>query len=178
MWEAEVKKNAGRRTSRFLVTAFQKILAAMTQVERDRQTKSITDKQAEWQKRNDEINQEADRRKAEVLQPILDQIKLALEDVRQSSGVDAIFDVGQNATIVAVNKNLDVSDRVIARLRVLGAPAMSTKAEAPKGAPAAKPVTGPVNVPPSGNRPSRHVACRSSPDSIPIKKPDAAAPGE
>src|SRR5476649_2207305 len=114
-WEAEVKKMQDQMTA--MITKFQKESGAMTQALRDKETKTIQDKQAEFQKRNDDINAEAERRRNEVLQPILDQVKIALEDVRVSSNLDAIFDVGQNATIVAVNKNLNLSDRVVARLR-------------------------------------------------------------
>lgn len=172
-WDAEVKKMQDSNVA--LVSDFQKKSATMTQAERDKQTKFIQDKQAEWQKRNDEIQAEADRRKTEVLQPILDQIKLALEDVRTATGVDAIFDIGQNGTIVAVNKNLDLSDRVIARLRVLGPPTIATKAEpkaTPKpAAPAAKPSGVPIAAPSGIGRPPRV-------DTSTARKPDSTAPGE
>lgn len=176
-WEAEVKKMQDQMNA--MITDFQKKSAAMTTAERDKQTKTIQDKQAEFQKRNDEINQEADKRRNEMLQPILDQIKIALEDVRVASGLDAIFDVGQNATIVAVNKNLNLSDRVIARLRVLGAPVMATqKADAKSAVPtpgAAKPSGLPVNAPSGVGRPA---APPAKPDTNPTKKPDATAPAE
>ena len=172
-WDAEVKKMQDSNIT--LVTEFQKKSATMTQAERDRQTKFIQDKQAAWQKRNDDIQAEADKRKTEMLQPILDQIKIALEDVRKASGLDVIFDIGQNATIVAVDKNLNMSDRVIARLRVLGAPPIPTKADSQKAP--AKPATPikPSGVPiaaPSGiGRPPRV-------DTSSTKKPDPTAPGE
>src|SRR6185312_13485501 len=118
VWEAEIKKMQDQMNT--MIADFQKKSGTMTQAERDKQTTYIQGKQAEFQKRNDSINAEADRRRNEMLQPILDQVKLALEDVRQAAGLDVIFDVNQNAAIVAVNKNLNISDRVIARLRVLG----------------------------------------------------------
>ncbi|HEV8411692.1 MAG TPA: OmpH family outer membrane protein [Gemmatimonadaceae bacterium] len=167
-WDAEVKKMQDANIA--LVTEFQKNSATMTAAQRDQRTKAITDKQAEWQKRNDEINAEADRRKAELLQPILDQVKIALEDVRKAAGLDAIFDVAQNATIVAVDKNLNISDRVIARLRLLGAPVITPKSDTPKtNAPAAKPSGLPVSAPSGVGRPTP-----IKPDSNPTKKPDAA----
>ena len=173
-WDAEVKKMQDLLTA--MITKFQKESGAMTQTLRDAETKKIQDKQAEFQKRNDSIQTEAERRRNEVLQPILDQVKLALEDVRRAGNYDMIFDVGQNATIVAVDKNLNVSDRVVARLRVLGAPVIAgpTKAGAP--APAAKPSGMPVNAPAGLGRPT---APPVKPDStVPPKKPGATAPGE
>ncbi|MGH7655906.1 MAG: OmpH family outer membrane protein [Gemmatimonadaceae bacterium] len=171
VWDAEVKKMQDANVA--LISDFQKKSGTMTQAERDKQTKFIQDKQAEWQKRNDSIQAVADRRKTEVLQPILDQIKLALEDVRQAAGVDAIFDIGQNATIVAVNKNLNLDDRVIARLRVLGPPSVPTKAEVQKAAPKApaKPSGVPIAAPSGIGRPPRV-------DTSATKKPGSTAPGE
>jgi outer membrane protein len=174
VWEAEVKKMQDQMNA--LIGDFQKKSAAMTTPERDKQTKSIQEKQAEFQKRNDEINAEAQKRQGEVMQPILDQIKIALEDVRVAGGFDAIFDVGQNATIVAVNKNLNLSDRVIARLRVLGAPVIAAPGKSAVPTPgASKPSGLPVNTPAGIGRP---VTPPVKPDSVPPKKPDATAPAE
>lgn len=171
VWDLEIKKMQDQMNT--MIGDFQKKQATYTAAERDKQTKTIQDKQGEFQKRSDEINAEAKKRQDEMLQPILDQIKLALEDVRQAAGLDAIFDVGQNATIVAVNKNLNISDRVIARLRVLGAPVIAGPKEAPKSqvpAPgaAAKPSGLPVNAPTGIGRPATPV----KPDSNPTKKPE------
>src|SRR5579864_1442671 len=71
VWEAEIKKMQDQMNA--MITTFQKNSATMSAVERDKQTKTIQDKQGEFQKRNDEINQEADKRRNEMLQPILDQ---------------------------------------------------------------------------------------------------------
>jgi Skp family chaperone for outer membrane proteins len=175
VWEAEIKKMQEQMNA--MITAFQKTSGTMTAAERDKQTSSIQAKQAEFQKRNDDINAEADKRKAEVLQPILDQIKLALEDVRKSSGVDAIFDVGQNATIVAVDKNLNLSDRVIARLRVLGPPAVPVKADSQKAAPKpAAPATKPSGLPTS--TPAGIGRPKVDTSTPPPKKPAPTTPGE
>lgn len=169
VWEAEIKKMQDQMNA--MISDFQKKSSTYTPAERDKQTKVIQDKQAEFQKRNDEINAEADRRRSEVLQPILDQIKLALEDVRVAGGLDAIFDVGQNATIVAVNKNLNLSDRVIARLRVLGPPAVPVKADTKAGTPAtpSKPSGVPVAAPAGIGRPPK-VDTTAAPAT---KKPDS-----
>jgi outer membrane protein len=170
VWDLEIKKMQDQMNT--MISTFQKGSAAMSAAERDKQTKAIQEKQGEFQKRSDDINAEAKKRQDEMLQPILDQIKIALEDVRQTSGLDAIFDVGQTATIVAVNKNLNISDRVIARLRVLGAPVIAGPKDTPKSqvpAPAAKPSGLPVNAPAGVGRPTTPPI---KPDSNPTKKPE------
>jgi Skp family chaperone for outer membrane proteins len=172
VWEAEIKKMQDSMNG--MITDFQKTSGTMTQAAKDKRTKEIQDKQVEYQKRNDEINAEADHRRNELLQPILDQIKIALEDVRVSTGNDVIFDVGTQASIVAVNKNLDVSDRVIARLRVLGAPAVPAKSAVPTPS-SSRPAGMPVSAPAGIGRPSQQSA-PAKPDTT--KKPDDHAPGE
>jgi outer membrane protein len=172
LWEGEVKRMQDQMNA--MITDFQKKQATMAAAEREKETKRIQDKQAEFQKRNDDINAEAERRRNEMLQPILDQIKLALEDVRKASGLDAIFDVGQNATIVAVDKNLNISDRVIARLRILGAPVVSKSTVPVPPTTPAKPSGIPTNAPAGIGRPSTPI----KPDSTPVKKPGALDPAE
>lgn len=171
VWDAEIKKMQDQMNSMY--TDFGKTALTMTTAAKDKRQKEIQDKAAEFQKRNDDINAEAERRRNEVLQPILDQIKIALEDVRVASNLDAIFDVGQNATIVAVNKNLNYSDRVIARLRVLGAPVIATKPAVPVP-PAAKPSGMPVATPAGVGRPTTPPPVK--PDSTATKKPADTAP--
>ena len=77
------------------------------------------------------------------------------------------------------NKNLNLSDRVIARLRVLGAPAVAPKSAAPRSAvptPGAAKPSGLAGERAGGHRPPRDAAVK--PDTNPTKKPDATAPGE
>jgi outer membrane protein len=100
---------------------------------RDERLKSITDRQGEYQQRYNALQQQAQDREAELMQPILDQIKIALEDVRTEMGLTMIFDVTQNS-IVAADKNLNISDRVLTKLRAMPIPTIADKADAaPKG---------------------------------------------
>ena len=80
------------------------------------------------------------------MQPILDRVKQAIEDVRIEGGYAMVFNADQGSAIVAMDKNLDITDRVLAKLR------SSTASAAPKpasGAPTAAPsgVTRPQTPP-------------------------------
>jgi outer membrane protein len=134
-----------------MTTSFQKEQAALTVEKRDARIKSINEKQTEFQQRYDAIRQAADERQAEVMQPILDQIKLVIEDVRTEQGYSFIIDIGQNAAIVAADKNLNISDRVLAKLRTMPVPAIADKATGTKAADtkgkAAGPTGGPLSSP-------------------------------
>ena len=49
-------------------------------------------------------------------------MKLAIEDVRVEGGYAFIFNADQGSPIVAADKNLDITDRVLAKLRSAPAP--------------------------------------------------------
>jgi outer membrane protein len=100
----------------------------------------------EYSQKTQDLQNRADQRRGELLQPVIDQIKLVLEDIRVEQGLSFVFDVSSSSGIVAADKNLDISDRVIAKLRTMPIPALGgvkaadTKAGAPKtGAPLSAP---------------------------------------
>ena len=87
------------------------------------------------------------------MQPLFDQVKLALDEVRTADGLAFIFDIGaQGNSIVAMDKNLDVSDKVIARLRVT-ANAPAPRAAPPAATPQRPAPTGPVSAPAGVRKP-------------------------
>lgn len=140
-----------------LTTAFTKQQATLSAEKRDVQVKLITDRQAEYQQRYQGLQQQAQDRQEEVMAPILDQIKLAMEDIRVEMSLTMIFDVAQTGAIVATDKNLNISDRVLAKLRTMPMPVIGTKAAdaTAKGAnapPAGAPVSAPAGIRPPGSK--------------------------
>jgi outer membrane protein len=174
-WQAQITRMQDSMNT--MIAEFQKTSPTMTPAAKEKRTKEIQDKQGEFEKRNNDINAEAERRRSEMLQPILDQIKIALEDTRQAMGLSYIFDVGQNATIVAVDKNLNITDRVIAKLRLMPPPIPTTKADSPKSAVPApsKPPAGPISAPVGVGRPTTPPV---RVDTNTTKKPDATPSSE
>jgi outer membrane protein len=144
-----------------MISAYQKVQATLTQAVRDQREKSIGDKEQEYQTRTQALDLQAQQRQAQLLQPIIDQIKVALEEVRKEDGLTMILDVGsQGNPIVAVDKNLDITDKVLVKLRSMPAPqvaAPAAKPATPTPAPgAAKPPTapaGPVAAPAGAAKP-------------------------
>ena len=151
-----------------MVSAYSKLPATTTSAERDKRTKTVQEKQGELQQKNQEFQERYSQRQAELLQPILDQIKLVLEDLRVEGGYTMIFDVGQSGSIVAADKNLDISGRAIAKLRTLPKPTVVSKSDTDKVEAPKKPSAGPVSTPAGVTRPG------SSP-AAPPKKPDSTA---
>jgi outer membrane protein len=131
-----------------MVAAFEKRQASLTAAVRDAQGKEIQAKEASYQTRTNELQQKAQQRQGELVQPILDKIKLAIEDIRVEGGYSFIFNADQGSAIVALDKNLNVTDRVLAKLRN-GAGSTAVAPAKPSGAPAPAPagVTRPVTPP-------------------------------
>src|SRR5215831_4745502 len=65
-----------------MVSGFQKRQAGLTAATRDAQAKEIQSKQQEYQRRTAELEQKAQGRQNELVQPILDKVKAAIEEVR------------------------------------------------------------------------------------------------
>ena len=137
--ETDVYKEQIKRMSDSLnamVAAFEKKQASLTPAQRETQGKEIQAKEAGYQTRTRELEQKANQRQSELVQPILDRIKLAIEDIRVEGGYAFIFNADQGSPIVALDKNLNVTDRVLTKLRAGGATAAKPAAT---GAPTAAP---------------------------------------
>jgi outer membrane protein len=124
-----------------MVASFEKAQASLPAATRDARSKDIQAREAEYQRRSREIEQKAQSRQNELVQPILDKIKQAIEDVRIEGGYAMIFNADQGSPIVAVDKSLNVTDRVLSKLKGTTAAAPAPRPSA--GAPAPSGVTRP-----------------------------------
>jgi outer membrane protein len=110
---------------------------------------AIRDKQAQFQQRQQALEQQVQQKQGELVQPILERINKIINDLRAENGYAMVLDAQANGgSVVAADKNLDITDQVIARLRTMapGAPVSNAK-------PAAKPATGPTAGPSGVTRP-------------------------
>jgi len=131
-----------------MLNSFQKDSATLSQADR---TKRFTEMQAfdaRYRDTLEVLQQEAQAKQAEAMQPLFDQIREALEMVRAAEGYAMIFDMGAQANpVVAMDKNLDLSDKVIARIRTMP---QARPAAQPTRPPAAAPATRPPAAGPTG----------------------------
>ena len=130
-----------------LIAGFQKRQASLTATTRDAQAKDIQSKQAEYQRRTQELEQKAQGRQNELVQPILDKVKAAIEEVRVEGGYAMIFNADQGSPIVAVDKTLNVTDRVLSKLKGTTASAPAAAPRPSSAAPAPSGVTRPTSNP-------------------------------
>jgi outer membrane protein len=121
-----------------LQEAFAKEEVSLSPAAKEARLKTLREKQADYQERVQKMQEQAQAREAELMQPIMDNVRKVLDDLRAEGGFAFIFDVAAGSLIVSADKNLDITDRVVSKLRLA----------APRAAPVAKPVpAGPTSAP-------------------------------
>jgi outer membrane protein len=136
-----------------MIGEYQKAAPQLSPAIRQQREASLGAKQQEFQQRGQEMQQAAQARQEELMAPIMEQVNKVIQDVRAEDGYAFIFDSGaQVPFIVSADKNLDITSRVIDRLKSLGAPKLPAPVTT---ATPTKPTTGPVAAPAGVTRPTR-----------------------
>jgi outer membrane protein len=130
-----------------MIDSYQKAQATLSATARDTRGRDIQAKEAEYQRRTTDLQQKAQQREGELVQPILDRVKAAIEEVRVEGGYSFIFNADQGSSLVAMDKNLDLTDRVLTKLRTSTAAAPRPATGAPTAAPSGvtRPQTPPLH---------------------------------
>ena len=120
-----------------LVSSYQKDAARLDTATRARRETAIRTKQDEYRQRASGLEEQLNQRRDALLNPIMERIRQALEQVRVEDGYAMILNNDpQGSLIVSADKNLDITERVVARLRTLAA---STPSRPATGAPVPAP---------------------------------------
>jgi len=141
-----------------MIADYQKAQATLAANVRDQREAAIRKKQEDYQTRAGALDQQMQQRQVELVKPIMDQIRKVLDDIRQEDGYAFILDAGSEAgVIVAADRNLDITEKVISRLKPVPVTASSPGAAKP-GPGAAKPDSakapvGPRSTPAGVTRP-------------------------
>src|SRR3954471_7569500 len=118
-----------------MLTKYQKDEPTLSATAKKKAQDTMQGLETEIQGKNLQLQQQFQARQNEVMAPIQDVVRKVLEDIRVEDGFAMILDKtpGQTPIIVA-DKNLDITDRVVSRLRATAKPTLP----APKpGAPSA-----------------------------------------
>jgi Skp family chaperone for outer membrane proteins len=83
---------------------------------RQQKEREIRDKQQEAATRQQELNVELDRRRAELLEPIVVRVNEVIEEIRAERGYSIVLDIA--AGVVAADTSLDITTSVLERLGV------------------------------------------------------------
>jgi outer membrane protein len=117
-----------------MMADYRKTEATMTPAQKEARQKTISDKQADFARRADELDQQVQQRQAELSAPIMAQIRETLEAIRAEDNYTFIFDVAAGGVIVAADKNLDLTEKVIGRLKPVPLSTRADTGKAPLGA--------------------------------------------
>jgi outer membrane protein len=157
---AQFEKQRMSDSLQAMIGEYQNAAAQLTPAQRQQREAGLTAKQQEYQQRGQELQQSAQARQEELMAPIMEQVNKVIQDLRAEEGYAFIFDSGaQVPFIVSADKNLDITSRVIDRLKTLGPPKLPAPSAATQTAgtrPAATtPAAGPVAAPAGVKRPTR-----------------------
>jgi outer membrane protein len=117
-----------------MFTTYQKQEPTLSATQKETKQKALRDLQQQLQDRQQQLTQQAQARQNELMAPIMEQVKKVLDDIRTEDGYAMII-TGDPQLILSYDKNLDITDRVVARLKTI-ASTPSTKAGVPVSAPA------------------------------------------
>jgi len=110
-----------------LMAAFDRDAPKLDSVTREARRTSIGQKEADYQSRARGLDSTMQARQAELVKPIMQRVQTVIEAIRAEDGYAVILDVGsQVSVVVAADKRLDLTDRVLARLKTQGTPATSS----------------------------------------------------
>lgn len=127
-WKREVegfRAEVGRLQASFdsAQARFAESSVMMSAANRATERKKLEDQGAALQQRAAELQQRAVDRERELLDPIEERVMAVIEGLRAEGNYAIIFDVSaQGSAIVTADKSLDLTPRVLERLRTQGAP--------------------------------------------------------
>jgi outer membrane protein len=123
------------------VQAYQREQASLTPAQRETRERTLRAREDSLRGRQQQLEEQAARRQGELMAPIMESVRKVLEDIRLEDGYAMILsnEPGQSPILVA-DKNLDITERVVARLKTVSSARPATPGTTrPGGAPTASP---------------------------------------
>jgi outer membrane protein len=97
---------------------FEQQTVVMSPTQRQAKRTELETKRQALEQRAQELQQKAQQRESELLSPLQTRVNTVIDGVRAEGNYALIFDVsGPNSGIVAADRSLDLTDRVIERLK-------------------------------------------------------------
>lgn len=100
--------------------AYQEKSALLPASARYFERKKLDDQNAQIQRRIQELQQQVAQQRARLFQPIEIGVQRVIDSIRTELKCAVIFDVSSGAGIASVNKSLDLTQRVIDRIKTTG----------------------------------------------------------
>jgi outer membrane protein len=147
-YRAQLQKMQDSLNSMF--TNYTKKEPTLSAAQKETQQKAIQSFETDLQAKQLQLEQQFAQRRNEVYAPITEAVKRVLDGIRSEDGYAIIFanDPGQSP-IVSADKNLDITDRVVARLRTVKAAPIAAPGSSKTAPTAPAGVTRPPPKPPT-----------------------------
>lgn len=130
---------------RTMYDTYMKEKPTLTAAQVQQRETALQAKNTEFDQRVSQMDQDMQQRQFDLIQPMMTQIREVLDNIRNEESYLFIFDIGNDpGLIVAADRNLDITDRVVARLK----PITTTVAPRPDST-----RNGPTRPAPAGVRP-------------------------
>jgi outer membrane protein len=108
---------------RTLMAAFDRDAPKLDSAAREARRTSIGQREVEYQGRARGLDSTMQARQAQLVKPIMERVQQVIEAIRAEDGYAVILDVGsQVSVVVAADKRLDLTEKVLARLKAQGPP--------------------------------------------------------
>jgi outer membrane protein len=118
-----------------MITAYQTAQASLSAEQREQREQAIRTREEEYRQRTATMEQQVTERRETLVEPIRERIQRAVEGVRADEGFGLIL-ANDAGVIVAYDRNLDITERVISRLRAMGTARPPAAGNAPTTQPA------------------------------------------
>ena len=116
-----------------LAANFDKEAPKLDSATRATRANSIRSKETDYQTRARQLDEQMQNRQAELVRPIMENLQKIIEAVRVEDKYAMIFDVGsQTSIIVAADKSLDITPKVLARVKAAPKPVATPATMTPK----------------------------------------------
>ena len=103
-----------------LIASYDKQELTLSPTAKATRQQQIRDRQQAYQERVQGLQDQAQQRQSELMGPIMERINQVIADVRAQEGYSFILDVGATGgVVVAADTTLNLTDKVIARLKAV-----------------------------------------------------------
>lgn len=115
-----------------MIADYQKSEATLTDAAKKARQTAIQAKQQAYADSQQAINQQAQARQTELMGPVMQAVRDMLDKVRAENGYSLILD---SQAVLSSDKNLDITDNVVARLKIAAAARRDSASKAVKKSP-------------------------------------------
>ena len=126
-WSAQLNKMG--QEIQTMIVEYQKAQPTLTDAAKDARQKAIQTKQQAYADSQTAINQEAQQRQTELMGPVMQSVRDMLDKIRAENGYALVLD---SQAVLSSDKNLDITDNVVARLKIEAAARRDSLAKAAK----------------------------------------------